>query len=61
MCTKDRFFPAGFMCRVVAERLGIIPDEIAAGHCVALSRPKELADLLAGYAASPGGPPASAP
>jgi pimeloyl-ACP methyl ester carboxylesterase len=61
LCTEDRFFPAGFMRRVVAERLGIIPDEIAAGHCVALSRPKELADLLAGYAASPGGPPASTP
>ena len=30
---------------------GIAPDEIAAGHCVALSRPKELADLLEGYAA----------
>ncbi len=61
LCTEDRFFPAGFMRRVVAERLGIVPDEIAAGHCVALSRPKELADMLAGYAASPGGPPASTP
>ena len=35
--------------------LGIVPDEIAAGHCVALSRPRQLADLLAGYAAAPGG------
>ena len=34
------------MRRVVAERLGIVPDEIAASHCVALSRPVELADLL---------------
>jgi pimeloyl-ACP methyl ester carboxylesterase len=59
LCTEDRFFPAGFLRRVVAERLGVVPDEIAAGHCVALSRPKELADLLAGYAASPGEPPAS--
>ena len=31
-------------------RLGITPDEIAAGHCVALSRPKELADMLVGHA-----------
>lgn len=46
LCTEDRFFPADFMRRVVSERLGIVPDEIAAGHCVALSRPKELADLL---------------
>ena len=49
MCTDDRFFPAAFMRRVVAERLGIVPDEIAAGHCVALSRPVELADLLDSY------------
>jgi hypothetical protein len=34
------------MRTVVSMRLGVTPDEIAAGHCVALSRPKELADLL---------------
>jgi len=50
LCTEDRFFPAGFLRRVVAERLGIAPDEIAAGHCVALSRPKELAEILQSYA-----------
>jgi pimeloyl-ACP methyl ester carboxylesterase len=50
LCTNDRLFPADFMRRVVAERLGIVPDEIASGHCVALSRPRELADTLAGYA-----------
>lgn len=49
VCTEDRFFPAEFMRGVVAERLGIVPDEIAAGHCVALSRPRELAELLDGY------------
>jgi pimeloyl-ACP methyl ester carboxylesterase len=53
LCTEDRFFPAGFMRRVVAERLGIVPDQITAGHCVALSRPKELASMLAGYATTP--------
>jgi pimeloyl-ACP methyl ester carboxylesterase len=52
LCTEDRFFPAGFMRRVVAERLGVVPDQITAGHCVALSRPKELASMLAGYAAT---------
>jgi pimeloyl-ACP methyl ester carboxylesterase len=52
LCTEDRFFPAGFMRRVVAGRLGIVPDEIAAGHCVALGRPAELAGMLAGYAAA---------
>src|SRR5215213_7966589 len=53
VCTEDRFFPAEFMRRVVAERLGIVPDEIAAGHCVALSRPRQLAKLLSSYAGAP--------
>lgn len=51
LCREDRFFPPDFMRRLVAERLAIEPDEITAGHCVALSRPQELADLLVGYAA----------
>lgn len=54
LCTDDRFLPAELMRRVVAERLGIVPDELAAGHCVALSRPLELASLLAGYAGAIG-------
>jgi hypothetical protein len=49
LCTEDRFFPPEFMRRVVADRLGVVPDEIAAGHAVALSRPKELADLFISY------------
>lgn len=48
LCTEDRFFPPDFLRGVVRERLGVIPDEIAASHCVALSRPTELADLLTG-------------
>jgi pimeloyl-ACP methyl ester carboxylesterase len=51
LCTEDRFFPPDFMRRVVGERLGIAPDEIAAGHCVALSRPKQLARMLESYIA----------
>jgi pimeloyl-ACP methyl ester carboxylesterase len=51
LCTEDRFFPPEFMRRVVADRLGVVPDEISAGHAVALSRPKELAGLLASYRA----------
>lgn len=51
VCREDRFFPPEFMRRIASERLAITPDEITAGHCVALSRPKELADMLAGYAA----------
>ena len=56
LCTEDRFFPPAFMRRVVSERLGIIPDEIAASHCVALSRPKQLADMLLSYTAPREGP-----
>lgn len=51
LCKQDRFFPPEFMGRVVADRLGITPDEIASGHCAALSHPGELAAMLAGYAA----------
>lgn len=49
LCTEDRVFPAQFMRRVVRDRLGITPDEIPAGHCVALSQPDTLATLLDGY------------
>jgi pimeloyl-ACP methyl ester carboxylesterase len=52
LCRDDRFFPAGFMRRVVRERLGITPDEMDGSHCVALSRPKELADRLEAYRAT---------
>ena len=51
LCTEDRFFPPDFFRRLVAERLHITPDEIASGHCPALSRPRELADILEGYVA----------
>ncbi|HEX5191147.1 MAG TPA: alpha/beta hydrolase [Streptosporangiaceae bacterium] len=51
LCTQDRFFPPEFMGQVVADRLGIVPDEIASGHCAALSQPVELAAMLALYAA----------
>jgi pimeloyl-ACP methyl ester carboxylesterase len=48
---EDRFFPAPFLRRVCRERLGIVPDEIDSGHCVSLSRPKELAERLLSYLA----------
>ena len=51
LCTEDRFFPPDFFRRLVAERLSITPDEIASGHCPALSHPRELAEILEGYAA----------
>ena len=43
----DRFFPLEFQRRVVAERLpGVELEELPGGHCVALSRPVELAEAL---------------
>ena len=52
LCREDRLFPPAFVRRVARERLGITPDEIGGSHCVALSRPKELADRLEGYMAA---------
>ena len=49
LCRRDRLLPADFLRRVVRERLGITPDEIDAGHCVALSQPTELAERLDAY------------
>jgi pimeloyl-ACP methyl ester carboxylesterase len=42
----DRFFPAAFQAKVARERLGRAAHEIPGGHLVALSRPRELAELL---------------
>lgn len=50
LCSEDRCLPAPLLRRVVDERLGVTPDEIAAGHCVALGHPEQLAELLDSYA-----------
>ncbi len=49
LCRDDRFFPADFQRRVVAERLGIEPDEMDGGHLPALARPRELVQRLEAY------------
>lgn len=50
LCTEDRFFPPALMRRMVADRLPGVPiDEIAASHGVTLSRPRELAALIADH------------
>jgi pimeloyl-ACP methyl ester carboxylesterase len=49
LCRDDRFFTADWMRRIVKERLGITPDEMDGSHCIALSRPKELAERLEAY------------
>ncbi|HJR73062.1 MAG TPA: alpha/beta hydrolase [Luteimonas sp.] len=49
LCKDDQFFPPDFLRRLAAERLGVVADEIPGCHCVALSHPKELADVLVSY------------
>lgn len=49
LCTEDRLLPRDWLRRLVRERLRITPDEIEAGHCVALSRPAALAKMLLSY------------
>jgi len=49
----DRFLPAAWLRRVVRDRLGIEPDEIGSGHTPALSRPRELVELMESYRSSP--------
>jgi len=49
LCRDDRFFPAEIQRRVVRERLGITPDELASGHLPALAHPAELVERLEAY------------
>lgn len=52
LARDDYLFPPSFLRRIAAERLGITPDEIPGCHCVVLSHPEALADLLVGYVAA---------
>jgi pimeloyl-ACP methyl ester carboxylesterase len=45
----DRFFRADWLRGVVRDRLGIEPDELPGGHTLALSRPRELVELMESY------------
>ena len=42
----DRCFPVDWQCEQARTRLGIEAHVIGGGHCVMLSRPRELADAL---------------
>jgi pimeloyl-ACP methyl ester carboxylesterase len=52
LCRGDRVFPAAWARRHARERLDLEADEIDGGHYVMLSRPRELAERLAAYAAA---------
>jgi hypothetical protein len=49
LCQNDRFFPADWLRGIVRDRLGLEPDELASGHTPALSRPRELVELIESY------------
>jgi pimeloyl-ACP methyl ester carboxylesterase len=51
MCRDDRMLPPAWARRHAQERLGIEADDMDGGHYVSLSRPYELAERLAAYAA----------
>jgi pimeloyl-ACP methyl ester carboxylesterase len=51
LCRDDRMFQAAWARRHARERLGIEADELDGGHYISLSRPRELAERLAAYAA----------
>jgi pimeloyl-ACP methyl ester carboxylesterase len=52
LARDDRFLPAEWLRGYVRERLGIEADEIDGGHCLYLSRPKELAASLQALASA---------
>ncbi len=43
----DRMFPAPWARRHARERLGVVAEEMGGSHCAYLSRPAELAELIA--------------
>ncbi|SNR55403.1 alpha/beta fold hydrolase [Blastococcus mobilis] len=49
---EDRLFPLEFQRKIAAVRLGLDVDAVPGGHCLALSRPAELADRLESYLGS---------
>ncbi|RCK69064.1 alpha/beta hydrolase [Desertihabitans brevis] len=60
LCREDRFLPPALQRRVAAERLGLRPVEIDGSHCVHLSRPRAVAELLVELAAEVGPGPGPA-
>lgn len=44
--TNDRFFPVGFMDRLIRDRLGVEPEHVESGHLPALANPVGLVELL---------------
>jgi pimeloyl-ACP methyl ester carboxylesterase len=47
--TLDRVFPVEGLSELTRTRIGVTPDRIGTGHCVALANPVELAQRLESY------------
>jgi pimeloyl-ACP methyl ester carboxylesterase len=47
LCDEDRTIQPAWSRRAARERLGVAPVELPGGHCPYVSRPQELADVLA--------------
>jgi pimeloyl-ACP methyl ester carboxylesterase len=47
LCTEDRTIQPGWARRTAKERLGVEAVELPGGHCPYVSRPKDLAEVLA--------------
>jgi pimeloyl-ACP methyl ester carboxylesterase len=50
LCTEDRTIQPQWPRRAARERLGVTPIELPGGHCPYVSRPAELASVLASLA-----------
>jgi SAM-dependent methyltransferase len=53
LCRDDRVFPVDFMRRLARDRLGVVADELACGHCAALAQPAALVAQLEAYRTEP--------
>ncbi len=56
LCREDRVLPAPWLRALVRDRLGIVPEEMAGGHCPMLGRPVELTERLLAYRAEQSAP-----
>lgn len=50
LCRDDRMFQASWARKHSLERLGVVADEMDGGHYISLSRPREVAERLDGFA-----------
>ncbi len=52
LCREDRTLNPNWWRQAARDRLGVVPIELPGGHCPHVSRPQDLADVLAGLTAA---------